>query len=143
MSILDVTEDQIFQTLGKGKDPNFKQIEKVRPVTIKPKKTYILNTNPLNSNSKKTIPRNIIQKNTSPKTILAVKPVQPIEAQVQEVTITPPPTQTDETVKKLTEDLNQLNTRVYGLQKMVKWYMVPQFVVILVLLLVLVVKANS
>jgi hypothetical protein len=143
MSILDVTEDQIFQTLGKGKDPNFKQIEKVRPVTIKPKKTYILNTNPLNSNSKKTIPRNIIQKNTSPKTILAVKPVQPIEAQVQEVTITPPPTQTDETVKKLTEDLNQLNNRVYGLQKMVKWYMVPQFVVILVLLLVLVVKANS
>ena len=40
MSILDVTEDQIFQTLGKGKDPNFKAIEKVRPVVVKPKKTY-------------------------------------------------------------------------------------------------------
>lgn len=40
MSILDVTEDQIFQTLGKGRDPNFKQIEKVRPVVYSPKKTY-------------------------------------------------------------------------------------------------------
>jgi hypothetical protein len=40
MSILDVTEDQIFQTLGKGRDPNFKQIEKVRPVIPTIKKTY-------------------------------------------------------------------------------------------------------
>jgi hypothetical protein len=120
MSILDVTEDQIFQTLGKGKDPNFKPIEKVRPVTIKPKKTYSINTNS--------------------KTMPAVKPVQPIEAPVQQVIITAP-SQTDETVKKLTEDLNDLNNRVCGLQKMVKWYMVPQFVVVLVLILVLVVQA--
>lgn len=28
MGILDVTEDQIFKTLGKGKDPNYKPIEK-------------------------------------------------------------------------------------------------------------------
>jgi hypothetical protein len=27
MGILDVTEDQIFQTLGKGKDPNFKPVK--------------------------------------------------------------------------------------------------------------------
>jgi len=121
MSILDVTEDQIFQTLGKGKDPNFKPIEKVRPVTIKPKKTYTMN-------------------NTS-KTMTSVKPVKPIEAPVQQVVITAPATQNDETVKKLTEDLNELNNRVYGLQKMVKWYMVPQFVVVLVLILVLVVRA--
>ncbi len=40
MSILDVTEDQIFHTLGKGKDPNFKQIEKVRPVMPVMKKSY-------------------------------------------------------------------------------------------------------
>jgi hypothetical protein len=128
MSILDVTEDQIFQTLGKGKDPNFKPIEKVRPVTIKPKKTYAINTN---------------AKNTNSKTMFAVKPVQPIEAPVQQVVITAPDTQTDETVKKLTEDLNELNNRVCGLQKMVKWYMVPQFVVVLVLIFILVVKANS
>jgi hypothetical protein len=128
MSILDVTEDQIFQTLGKGKDPNFKPIEKVRPVTIKPKKTYSINTNPRNINSK---------------TMPAVKPVKQIEVPVQQVVITPPNTETDETVKKLTEDLNELNSRVCGLQKMVKWYMVPQFIVVLVLLLVLVVKANS
>lgn len=40
MSILDVTEDQIFHTLGKGRDPNYKQIEKVRPVMSATKKTY-------------------------------------------------------------------------------------------------------
>jgi hypothetical protein len=126
MSILDVTEDQIFQTLGKGKDPNFKPIEKVRPVTIKPKKTYSINTTP---------------RNTYSKTIPAVKPVQPIEPPVQQMVITAPATQNDETVKKLTEDLNELNNRVYGLQKMVKWYMVPQFVVVLVLILVIAVRA--
>jgi hypothetical protein len=117
MSILDVTEDQIFQTLGKGKDPNFKPIEKARPAMVKPKKT----------NSK-----------TSP-----LVAVQPVEVPVQQVVITPPDIQNDETVKKLTQDINELNARVYGLQKMVEWYMVPQFVVILVLLLVIVVKANS
>lgn len=132
MSILDVTEDQIFQTLGKGKDPNFKPIEKVRPVTIKPKKTYTINTN------SRIIPRTI-----NSKTMPAVKPVQPIEGPVQQVVIASPATQTDETVKKLTQDLNELNNRVCGLQKMVKWYMVPQFVVVLVLILVLVVKANT
>lgn len=40
MSILDVTEDQIFHTLGKGRDPNYKQIEKVRTVMPVIKKTY-------------------------------------------------------------------------------------------------------
>jgi hypothetical protein len=127
MSILDVTEDQIFQTLGKGKDPNFKPIEKARPVIIKPKKTYAINTNAKIINSK---------------TIHAVKPVQPIEAPVQQVVITTPATQADETVKKLTEDVFELNKRIASLQQTVKWYMVPQFVVVLVLLLVLVAKAN-
>ena len=126
MSILDVTEDQIFQTLGKGKDPNFKQIEKARPVTIKPKKMYTINGNAKNINSK---------------TMPVVKPMPPVEAPVQQVVITAPATQTDETVKKLTQDLNELNTRVSGLQKMVKWYIVPQFVVVLVLILVIAVRA--
>jgi hypothetical protein len=126
MSILDVTEDQIFQTLGKGKDPNFKPIEKVRPVTIKPKKTYTINTTPRNTYSKPTP---------------AVKPVQSIEAPVQQVVITAPSTQTDETVKKLTEDMFELNRRFANLQQTVKWYIVPQFVVVLVLILVLVVQA--
>lgn len=27
MGILDVTEDQIFETLGKGKDPNYKPVK--------------------------------------------------------------------------------------------------------------------
>ncbi len=37
MGILDVTEDQIFKTLGRGKDPNYKPIEKSDlKKTIKP-----------------------------------------------------------------------------------------------------------
>lgn len=133
MSILDVTEDQIFQTLGKGKDPNFKPIEKARPPVIKPKKTYTVNTNIKNTN---------ISTNRS-KTISSAKPVITDEVPVPQVTIPVQTAQTDETVKKLTEDLNELNGRVAGLQKMIKWYMVPQFIVVLVLVLVLVVKANS
>ncbi len=120
MSILDVTEDQIFQTLGKGRDPNFKPIEKVRPVIVKPKKTYTLN--------------NI-------KTAQTVKTEQPQVQSATQPVISIPSPQIDESVKKLTEDLNELNSRVSGLQKMVKWYIVPQFVVIIVLILALVVKS--
>lgn len=114
MSILDVTEDQIFHTLGRGRDPNFKPIEKVRPVITKPRKTYTLN---------QTI------KTTKPQTVQA----QPV--------ISVPSPQAEETVAKLTADLNELNNRVAGLQKIVKWYVVPQFVVVLVLFLALVVKS--
>jgi len=122
MSILDVTEDQIFQTLGKGRDPNFKPIEKDRPVIVKPKKTY-----PINQNVK-----------AKP----LVKVAQPVEQVVKpEITVTSP--QNDDSVKKLTEDLNELNKRVAGIQKMVKWYIVPQFVVVVVLIIAIVVKANS
>ena len=113
MSILDVTEDQIFQTLGKGKDPNFKVIEKVRPVVAKPKKTY---------------------SNPNVRTAPVVKAAQPIEQIVKPVTAVPLSPQTDDSFKKLSEDLNELNTRVVGLQKMVKWYVVPQFVIVLVLI---------
>ncbi len=121
MSILDVTEDQIFKTLGKGKDPNFKPIEKERPVVVKPKKTYTTN------HTVKTAP--------------AVKEPPPVEAVVQPI-IPAPHIQTDDPVKKLSEDLDALNNRVNGLQKMVKWYMVPQFVVVLILILAIVVKAK-
>ena len=34
MSILDVTEDQIFRTLGKGRDPGYKPV-KVSELNIK------------------------------------------------------------------------------------------------------------
>jgi len=37
MGILDVTEDQIFETLGKGKDPNYKPVKlKDRKIETKP-----------------------------------------------------------------------------------------------------------
>ncbi len=120
MSILDVTEDKIFQTLGRGKDPNFKQIEKVRPVITKPKKTYGLNH-----------------------TIKAEQTVKAVQPQVvQTPVISVPSPQTDETVAKLTADLNELNNRVTGLQKMVKWYVLPQFVVLLVLVVVFIAKVG-
>ena len=122
MSILDVTEDQIFQTLGKGRDPNFKPIEKVRPAIVKPKKTCSINQN------------------------LRAAPVekvtQPLEQVVKpEIMVASP--QNDDSVKRLTEDLNELNNRVNGIQKMVKWYVIPQSIVVMVLIIAIVVKANS
>jgi hypothetical protein len=120
MSILDVTEDQIFHTLGKGRDPNFKPIEKVRPVVVKPKKTY---------------------SNQNVKAVPVLKSMQPVEPIVKPViTVTSLP-QTDDSVRKLTEDMNELNNRVNGLQKMVKWYIVPQFIVVLVLILLIMTKS--
>ena len=119
MSILDVTEDQIFHTLGRGRDPNFKPIEKVRPPVVeKPKKTYTIN------------------RTVKPQAHAQTVQTLPVR-NVQEV---PPGLQLDE-MKKLTEDLSELNNRVLGLQKMVKWYVVPQFVVIVLLFLTLVVKS--
>lgn len=120
MSILDVTEDQIFQTLGKGKDPNFKPIEKVRPVIVKPKKTYTYNQ------SVKTTPP-----------VKVVKPVEPVIEPVKTVQHI----QDDDSIMKLSEEMNELNERMNGLQKMIKYYIVPQFIVVLILVLVLVVKA--
>lgn len=116
MSILDVTEDQIFQTLGKGKDPNFKPIEKVRPVIAKPKKTYSINNNT--------------------KSVPAVKQTHPVDPPIQPV-ISILSKQTDDSMKRLTEDLDELNNRIAGLQKMVKYYIVPQFVVVLFLIVLL------
>jgi len=119
MSILDVTEDQIFHTLGKGRDPNFKPIEKVRPVIAKPKKIYTLN-------------------NIKPAQI--TKTTQPVKAVIEPVIVAPAP-QVNDSMIKLTADLNELNNRVAGIQKMVKWYIVPQFVVVLLLILAFVVKS--
>ncbi len=92
MSILDVTEDQIFHTLGKGKDPNFKPIEKVRPVLPPMKKTYTP------SQSAKT-PAPI------PETLKIV-----------------PSPEVEESIKKVTAELCELNKSVVGIQKMIKWY---------------------
>ncbi|KAB2948040.1 MAG: hypothetical protein MPEBLZ_00242 [Candidatus Methanoperedens nitroreducens] len=120
MSILDVTEDQIFQTLGKGRDPNFKPIEKVRPAIVKPKKTCSINQN---------VRATPVEKVT-----------QPLEQVVKpEIMVASP--QNDDSVKKLTEDLNELNNRVNGIQKMVKWYVIPQSVVVMVLIIAIVVKS--
>ncbi|MCX9080742.1 MAG: hypothetical protein OIN83_00935 [Candidatus Methanoperedens sp.] len=119
MSIIDVTEDQIFQTLGKGKDPNFKVIEKVRPA-VKPKKPY---------------------SNQNVRTTPVVKAAQPVEQNVNPVIAVPSSPQTDDSVKKLSEDLNELNIRVVGLHKLVKWYVVPQFVVVLVLVIAVLAKS--
>lgn len=121
MSILDVTEDQIFQTLGKGRDPNFKPIEKVRPVIIKPKKTYTLN-----------------QTIRTAQTVKAITP-QAVAAVSEPVKIVPSP-QVDESMVKLTVQLNELNNRVNGIQKMVKYYIMPQFVIVLILLVAMFVK---
>lgn len=121
MSILDVTEDQIFQTLGKGRDPNFKQIEKIRPVVVKPKKTYTLN---------QTIRTTQIAKTVEPQVQSVVEHAKPV-----------PSYEADESMKKLSAELSELNSRVNGIQKMVKWYIMPQFVVVLALLLALIVKS--
>jgi len=123
MSILDVTEDQIFQTLGKGRDPNFKQIEKVRPVVVKPKKAYTLN-----------------QTIRTAQMVKSVQPQMKAEAAVAAVE-TAPSCYADEYMKKLSLELSELNNRVNGIQKMVKWYIMPQFVVVLALLLALIVKS--
>lgn len=120
MSILDVTEDQIFQTLGKGRDPNFKPIEKARPPIVKPKKTI----------------------NQNVRAAPVTKVTQPLE-QVVKPEIAILSKQNDDSVKKLTEDLNELNNRVSGIQKIVKWYVIPQSVVVVVLIIAIVVKANS
>jgi hypothetical protein len=117
MSILDVTEDQIFHTLGKGKDPNFKPIEKVRPVVIKPKKTF-----------------------TFSQPVKASKPEIParVEVEIKPVESQPVPSiEADESMNKLTVELTELNNQVRGIQAMVKWYIVPQFIVILALIFIL------
>ena len=120
MSILDVTEDQIFHTLGRGKDPNFKPIEKVRPVIPKPKKTYTVNQSI--KPQQQAVQAQVVVSPGEP-----VKPVASIEV--------------DESMIKLTEELSELNNRVTGIQKMVKWYIMPQFAVVVVLLLALILRS--
>lgn len=139
MSILDVTEDQIFSTLGKGRDPNFKPIEKIRPVIEKPKKTYSFNTakpyiKPVPTTVKN--PNNFKSGQSHPVQAPAVR----IEQPPAEPVITAPPVLSEDPLKKLTADYSELNNRVTGIQKMVKWYLVPQFVVILILVAAFILK---
>ena len=100
MSILDVTEDQIFHTLGKGRDPNFKQIEKIRPtITPTPKKTY-------------SAP---VKKQTyihSVQTPVAVEPTK---------FVTSP--EVEESINTLTTELLDLKKSVTGIQSMIKLYL--------------------
>ncbi len=129
MSILDVTEDQIFHTLGKGKDPNFKPIEKVRPVVAQPKKPPVL------MQPRKTY--------TPAPTVKTARPVQPLQP-LQQIAVEPAKQvlspEVDESMKKLAAELNELNNRVSGIQSMVKWYIVPQFIVVLAIIFVLFMK---
>jgi hypothetical protein len=100
-SILDVTENQIFHTLGRGKLPQ-KPMEKLKPI-------------------EKQAP--VIEK--------------------QAPVIFAPSPEIDEFMKKLIEELNELNASVNNIQKMIKWFVIPLFIVVLALLLVLTVRFLS
>jgi len=92
MSILDVTEDQIFHTLGKGKDPNFKQIEKVRPPVMP-----------------------VMKKSYTPSQPVKAQTIQ------ESVKFVPSP-EVEESINKLTNELSYLNKSVGGIQTMIKLY---------------------
>ncbi len=107
MSILDVTEDQIFHTLGKGKDPNFKQIEKVRPImTAPPKKTYA--------------PAQPVKTQVIPEAVKLV-----------------PSPEVEEAIKKLTEELSLMNKNVGGIQAMIKLYIFLFTIAMIIFVMVL------
>lgn len=98
MSILDVTEEQIFHTLGKGRDPNFKQIEKVRPtITPTPKKTYIAS-------------------------VKTPTYTHAVNAPVESIKYVPSP-EVEDSINKLTNELSDLNKSVSGIQSMIKLYL--------------------
>jgi hypothetical protein len=98
MSILDVTEEQIFHTLGKGRDPNFKQIEKIRPtIPPTPKKTYV----------------------ASVKTHASTPAKAPVES-IKSV----PSHEIEESIHKLTTELSDLNKGISGIQSMIKLYLI-------------------
>jgi hypothetical protein len=98
MSILDVTEEQIFHTLGKGRDPNFKQIEKIRPIiTPAPKKTYCAP----------------VKKQTY---------TPSVQAQVEPIKYAPSP-EVEESINTLTTELSDLKKSVFGIQSMIKLYL--------------------
>jgi hypothetical protein len=111
MSILDVTEEQIFHTLGKGRDPNFKQIEKIRPtITPPPKKTYSA----------------LAKKQTYTHSVQA--PVEPTKY------VTSP--EVEDSINKLTTELSDLKKSVSGIQSMIKLYL-SAFALTLVIFVVL------
>ena len=139
MSILDVTEDQIFSTLGKGRDPNFKPIEKVRPAIEKPNRTYSPNiAKPYIKPVPTTVKNPSNFKTVESRSVKA--PAVRIEQPPVELVITAPPVQSEDPLKKLSSDYSELNSRVNGIQKMVKWYLVPQFVIILILVAAFILK---
>ncbi|TAN46731.1 MAG: hypothetical protein EPN24_00805 [Candidatus Methanoperedens sp.] len=113
MSILDVTEEQIFHTLGKGRDPNFKQIEKIRPtITHSPMKTYCAP----------------VKKETY---------IQSVQAPVAvEQTKYVPSPEVEESINKLTTELSDLKKSISGIQSMIKLYL-SMFALALVIFVVL------
>jgi len=113
MSILDVTEEQIFHTLGKGRDPNFKQIEKIRPtITPPPKKTYCAPV------KKETYTPQV-------QTPVAVEPTNYV-----------PSPEVEESINKLTTELSDLKKSISGIQSMIKLYL-SVFALALVIFVVL------
>ncbi len=139
MSILDVTEDQIFSTLGKGKDPNFKPIEKTRPVIEKQNKTYSP-TKPYIKPVPKKVNNPINFKTGQTHCIQMQEPSVRIEVPAEPVIIAPM-VQAEDPLKKIEANYSELNERVISLQNMVKLYMIPQFVVILILVAAFILKA--
>ena len=98
MSILDVTEEQIFHTLGKGRDPNFKQIEKIRPtITPTPKKTYCAP----------------VKKQTY---------IHSVQAPVETIKYVASP-EVEDSINKLTTELSDLKKSISGTQSMIKLYL--------------------
>jgi hypothetical protein len=98
MSILDVTEEQIFHTLGKGRDPNFKQIEKIRPtITTTPKKTYYV------PEKKQTYTHSV-------------------QAPVETIKYIASP-EVEDSINKLTTELSDLKKSVSGIQSMIRLYL--------------------
>lgn len=113
MSILDVTEEQIFHTLGKGRDPNFKQIEKIRPtITPPPKKTY-------SAPVKKQMYTNSVQ------TPVAVEPTKYVTSH-----------EVEESINTLTTELLDLKKSVSGIRSMIKLYL-SVFAIILIIFIAL------
>ncbi|HIH44602.1 MAG TPA: hypothetical protein HA257_05875 [Candidatus Methanoperedenaceae archaeon] len=121
MSILDITEEQIFHTLGRGKDPNYKPIETVRPVAP-------------------AVPQ-VAQrpvKYGKPVTSRESEDMKKLTEEVHELNGRMSTLQkTEESVTVLTKDVAELSSRVTGIQSMVKWYIFPQLALVIVVVVAL------
>lgn len=131
MSILDVTEEDIFHTLGRGRDPNFKPYLRVKPDPEKKRAAKKPLTKSKTAPVKSTPPKPTPTKSISP---TPVKPA-PIPVSTREYK------EIDPSILKLTESLCELNDRMNNIQKMVILYSMPQYVLVLAVIVVLFLKS--